>query len=887
MKNVSKIWKTAIASCLVLCLCLSFAACGGGDDTTAPTEPSTAGKATYTVRVATLGGIPLKNVSVYVYADAAMEELETMKPLGADGTITFEATAKETYYAVLMGIPKGYNVQESYVIDKTNVEIVLTPSVITDEEKPADKVYALGDVMYDFTVTDAEGVTHKLSEMLQEKEAVVLNFWYLNCSPCKLEFPYLEMAYAEFSEQIEVLAINCEDGNDAEISAFKEDYGLTFPVAIGNKDYWYPAAYSACPTTIVIDRYGVIVYMHAGYFDEVAPFVAMFRSVTGEDYQQTLIQDIESVIIDSDYRPDGSEERPFEVGSTLAFDVKVPANGTVYYNLYRLDNVTMRIENPNAYVIVDGQTHRPVNGVIEMKLTCEDTFTPVNVAFCNSSSSRNTIHVEFVFEPGNINNPLELVLGDNIVEVDQLNVLGKYFTYTATTSGVLTLTVQECTEGVTPDMSMYNLNTYEAVYECTLDPETGLYTICVAVNEGDQVQIIIGAATAPESGITSATIKALASIQGGGGSGVIDGKEGYSVTVVDQDGNPVSNVTLQLFIGSNPTTLKTDETGVASIRLTANAYQLKLQVPVGYVARETAYLLTPGLPALTIQLTATTTYSVQIQRYDGLPVAGTMVKIYADAALEEMLYVISTDENGVLSFTGMVNTVYYIVLGNVDEDVLAEEFYDISSTEAVITLATSAPTYGLGDVLPEFIVTATDGTEYSLQQILQEKQALILVFWDNAFADGSTYLSDLQKAYEIYGDKAMILALNPVETQADTLDTYREKYNLTYPVAGSTAGMAKALCVTTFPTTVVIDRTGTICLVHAGQITDAASLDTLFRVFTADDYVTAPFASLEELLQFAAAPDAGGDQGGGNDGEGDQEEDPDTGDTPDPEDGTV
>ena len=883
MKRMNNIWKAAIVGCLVLCLCLVFAACGGGNDTTGSTGPTTAGKATYTVKVATLGGVPLKNVSVYVYTDEILEDLETMKPLGADGTISFEATANETYYVVLMGIPKGYNVQEYYAINKTDAEIILTPAVITDEEKPADKVYALGDVMYDFTITDAEGVEHTLSQLLQEKEAVVLNFWYLNCSPCKLEFPYLEMAYAEYSDKIEVLAINCEDGNDAEISAFKEDYGLTFPVAIGDKDYWYPAAYSACPTTIVIDRYGVIVYMHAGYFNEMAPFVAMFRSVTGEDYQQTLIQDIESVIIDSDYRPDGSAERPFEVGSTLAFDVKVAANSKVHYNLYRLDNVTMRIENPDAYVIIDGETYRPVNGVIELKVSCEDTFTPLQVTFGNSSGSRNTIHVEFIFEPGNINNPLELVLGDNVVEVTQVNTLGKYYLYTATTSGVLTLTVQECPEGVIPTISMYNMNTNEAVYECVLDQETGLYTIRVTVNEGDQVQVVFGAAADAESGITSATIKALASIQGGEGSGVIDGKEGYSVTVVDQDGNPISNVSLQLFIGSNPTTLKTDENGVASIRLTANAYQLKLQVPVGYVAKETAYLLTPGLKALTIQLTATTTYNVQILRYDGKPVAGTLVRIFADPALENMLYAISTDATGTLSFTGTVNTIYYIVLGNVDEDVLVEEFYDIGSTDAVVTLASATPIYGLGDVLPGFTVIATDGSSYSLEQLLNEKDMVLLVFWDNYFADNSAYLSNLQLMYEIYGEKVAILALNPVESQADTLSVYQSKFNLNYPVAGGATALAKALCVTSYPTTVVIDRTGVISLVHVGEIADLTDLEALFRVFTAEDYVSHPFVTLEELLQFAAAPDVGGDGDTGDDGAGDSEQDPDLGDVPGPD----
>lgn len=846
------LWRIAGVMCLALCLCLALAACGDGDDTSGTTLAPTVGTSTYHIQVSTASGVQLKNLSAYVYTDTTMEELETMKPLDENGYATFTASAANSYVVVLMGAPEGYQVQEYYTFDSKNeANIVLTSSVITDKEKPADKNYALGDVMYDFTITASDGVQYTLSELLQEKDAVVLNFWYLNCSPCKIEFPYLEMAYAEYSDRIELLAINCEDGNDAELNQFASDNELTFPMAIGDKDYWYPAAYTACPTTIVVDRYGMIVYMHAGYFDEVAPFNALFRMVTGEEYTQTLIQDIEDHITEDDYRPDGSQERPFELGGVTEFDVKVPANGKVYYNLYRLSNVTMRIENPNAYVIVNGETHYPVDGVIETKVSCEDTFTALSVVFGNTSNSKNTVHVSFVFEPGNVNNPIELVLGENQVTVNEINGLGTYYTYTATASGTLQLTVLGCTELATADIHLYNNSTYESVYlsyDGVTDEETGLRTISIAVNAGDVIQIIFSASTEPEVILSSATIQALASIKEGEGSGIIDGRTGYTVTVKDQDGIPVPGVKISLSANGQNTILTTDENGNVTIRLTADAYLLELQVPNGYVADATSYLWSPAKTNLDIVIVAARTFAVKLQHFDGTPLAGMMLRIYSDEALQHLVYAITTDANGEVSFNGRVDIQYYVVLTGTDPSLRVEDFYAVTGDTTVITLKQEGveEPLGLGDVMPDFTITDMDGQIHTLSALLAEKQVVVLNFWQTSSAQSVMNLINMQKTYVKYGTSVAMLAVNPTNGPGINLETYRNSYGLTFPLATCDQSFADSLQVIEYPTTVVIDREGRICLIQTGSMTEleyAAVLDFCL----AENYVHTPIENIRAL----------------------------------------
>ena len=838
MKNMKNFWKVAVLLCLCLTICLSLAACGGDGEPTEGTQPTTKGKGTYTVEVFTTGGLQLKGVEVYVYTDSTCEELETISSLDANGRMSFEATLSSNYVAVLMGVPDGYNVQEYYEVS-IYTKIELTASVITDEEKPADKIYNVGDVMYDFSITAADGTEYTLSKLLEEKEAVVLNFWYLNCSPCKLEFPYLELAYERYSDSIEVLGINCEDGNDSSLLAFQQEYGLTFPVAIGDKSYWYPCAYGACPTTIVVDRYGVIIYKHTGYFDEVAPFAALFRTVTGEDYKQVLVNDVADIITDNDYLPDGTLEHPFEMGGAKGFDLKIPANGKIYYNLYRLDGTALRIEDPNIYVIVDGETYYPTNGVLEVSITCPDSFTPAFVTFGNSGSKPLNVYAGFVFEPGNINNPLTLNLGDNVINIKNPGAMGLYHNFVAPTTGTLTITIQDITAGATPDISIFNGMTQQQVNDVVRDPETGLYSISIHVNSGDQLQIIIGAYGALGSTMSSVTITAVASIQEGDGSGIIDGKTPYSVLVVDQDGRPVANVSLQVKVGNSTSTIRTNENGVATLRLASNAYLFELVTPLGYVAKDTSYLWSPALTNMTITLTQKINYSVTLKDQSGNPMKGVLACVYGDAAKQELLYAMTTDTNGAIRFSGTIYTNFYVEFVNAPAGSNLKGLYVVNQAETVIVDADPNATYGLGDSVREFAIRTADGSCTTLKSLLMGKDALVLTFYNGNLSE--SLRANLQYAYETYGKDAAIVAL------AQNV-TAEEQQTLGFLLAKADEDLVRALQVKQYPTTIVIDREGKICLVHAGALADTNTVDAVFTFFTNDAYLHTIFTDLSALL---------------------------------------
>lgn len=173
---------------------------------------------------------------------------------------------------------------------ETESELELVP-----EDELEGKTFKRGDVFADMTVTTPEGKTYKISEILKEKKAVVLNFWYINCGPCQMEFPYMQEAYENYKDGIEILAVNPYDGTDETVAEFQKKFELTFPMAVVEEEWAQYMGLQAYPTTVVIDRYGIVSFVHTGMITDVKEFNKLFHFFTAEDYEQTVIRNISDI----------------------------------------------------------------------------------------------------------------------------------------------------------------------------------------------------------------------------------------------------------------------------------------------------------------------------------------------------------------------------------------------------------------------------------------------------------------------------------------------------------------------------------------------------------------------------------------------------------------
>lgn len=152
-----------------------------------------------------------------------------------------------------------------------------------------------GSVMCDYTFTDINGNSYTISQLLSEKKAVVLNFWFINCGPCRMEFPYLNEAYNAYKDELEVIAVDCVGDSKEDITAFAREFGLTFPVAEGDPLWQQAMHIQGYPTTVVIDRFGKIALKHTGYLSSTEAFEEIFELFTADDYSSSSVENLDII----------------------------------------------------------------------------------------------------------------------------------------------------------------------------------------------------------------------------------------------------------------------------------------------------------------------------------------------------------------------------------------------------------------------------------------------------------------------------------------------------------------------------------------------------------------------------------------------------------------
>ena len=262
-------------------------------EVTTPEVTTPAEKIEYTVRVKTIGGRPLQNLTFSIYKGAtpvAYGETDN------NGIGAVELEVSDNYSIQLdTSALEGYSVEDRYTFVANGADIILASSVIADSDLTGVK-YQLGDVIRDFSFLTTDGKTFTLSEVLETKKAVLINFWYTSCAYCRMEFPYLQSAYEKYQDDVEVIALNdVYFDNEAAVKAFKEEMVLTFPVAKSNSALGIAFDLVGYPTSIMIDRYGTICLIQIGAALGEETFVNAFDYFAADNYEQKLFNSIDDI----------------------------------------------------------------------------------------------------------------------------------------------------------------------------------------------------------------------------------------------------------------------------------------------------------------------------------------------------------------------------------------------------------------------------------------------------------------------------------------------------------------------------------------------------------------------------------------------------------------
>ena len=108
-----------------------------------------------------------------------------------------------------------------------------------------------------------------LSLSAYKGNVVLVNFWATWCPPCKEEIPaFIQVRDSLHAEGFEILGISLDEGGPSVVVPFAQEYGITYPLAMGNQALTQSyGGIRGIPTSFLADREGRIVEKYIGPID--------------------------------------------------------------------------------------------------------------------------------------------------------------------------------------------------------------------------------------------------------------------------------------------------------------------------------------------------------------------------------------------------------------------------------------------------------------------------------------------------------------------------------------------------------------------------------------------------------------------------------------------
>ena len=155
----------------------------------------------------------------------------------------------------------------------------------------------------------------------------------------------------------------------------------------------------------------------------------------------------------------------------------------------------------------------------------------------------------------------------------------------------------------------------------------------------------------------------------------------------------------------------------------------------------------------------------------------------------------------------------------------------------------------LGQAMPDFTVSLTDGTSANLSETLKEKDLVVLNVFASWCGPCEREFPGMESVYQVNKDRVEIISVSgdPSDTM-EVISEYKSGHGLSFPMGLAGDGLS-FMKFPGFPTTVFIDRDGKVGFVKIGAFASEKDFEEKISYFLSPDYDGKPLA-----LERASSP---------------------------------
>ncbi|HEY0669602.1 MAG TPA: TlpA disulfide reductase family protein, partial [Sphingobacteriaceae bacterium] len=118
--------------------------------------------------------------------------------------------------------------------------------------------FETGKRLKDFSVRDLDGNKYKLKDLAGK--VVVLNFWFINCAPCRMEIPDLNKVVTKYKNNTDVVFLGIALDDARSLEDFLKDTPFNYNIVSDGRYEASMYGVKSYPTHVILDRKSNIIF---------------------------------------------------------------------------------------------------------------------------------------------------------------------------------------------------------------------------------------------------------------------------------------------------------------------------------------------------------------------------------------------------------------------------------------------------------------------------------------------------------------------------------------------------------------------------------------------------------------------------------------------------